>query len=74
MGSREDTLPRTYYLRPDALTYLSQLELLASRVVMRHVRLSDVVNLSIRLFCAAPLDRQAELLRADRGKRLHNRA
>ena len=62
---------RTFYLRRSTLNHLSQLALLASRALGRHVRLSDVVDLAIRLHCAQPLERQVELLEGNRRKREH---
>lgn len=71
LGNEGPGRARIYYLRPSTLTHLTQLALLASRALGRHIRLSDVVDLAIRLFFARPLDRQVELLEANRRKREH---
>ncbi|MEI6500513.1 MAG: hypothetical protein WCP21_05720, partial [Armatimonadota bacterium] len=64
---------RIFHLRRSTLTHLTQLALLASRALGRHVRLSEIVDLSLRLHCAQPLERQVELLEGNRRKR-ENRA
>ena len=69
LGDRGVGQARTFYLRPTTLNHLTQLALLASRALGHHVRLSDVVDLSIRLHCAQPLERQTELLQANVRKR-----
>ena len=67
-------MQRTYHLRPATVQHLAQLALLASRLSGRHVRLSAVVDLAIRLFCALPPDEQDAIIARDAGRRPGNRA
>ena len=69
LDARGVGFPRTYYLRPATLDHLAQVALLASRSLGSHVRLSDVVELSLKLFLAEPADRQVQLLEDNRRKR-----
>ncbi|MEN6644005.1 MAG: hypothetical protein ABFE08_16330 [Armatimonadia bacterium] len=71
LGRRGASQARTFALRRSSITHITQLSLLGSRALGRHIRLSDVVDLAIHLFFALPLERQVQLLQANRRKREH---
>lgn len=66
--------PRTYHLRPMTIAHLEHVAMLAPEIVGRHVRLSHVVDVAIRLFCRESPGRRAELITENRRRTLANRA
>ena len=72
--SRVDTGPRTHHIQPTTVDRLSQLALLSSRILRRHVRLSDVVDLAVRLFCQLAPDEQDVVITGNRRRRRSRRA
>jgi hypothetical protein len=70
----EGLVQRTYHLSRGTIKDLSHVGVLASRVAGRHMRLSAVVDLAIRLFSEmAPLE-QERIIDWDRRRRPENRA
>lgn len=74
VGPGGDLVQRTYHLKPDTIGHLSQVGVLASRAAGRHMRLSAVVDLAVRLFAESTPQEQERIIEWDRRRRPANRA